>query len=120
MKKHIANLEEKIISDGIVRNKLNLEMNGEDVFLFGISRVPKEIKKLTKKITEQGKVAGIDFRYIENKKKHQKKPTECGVYSLFMIINILKGTKKPEDFLTDDFPDEEMQTFRNTYFNRDL
>jgi hypothetical protein len=81
---------------------------------------PKEIKKLIKKITEQGKVAGIDFRYIENKKKHQKKPTECGVYSLFMIINILKGTKKPEDFLTDDFPDEEMQTFRNTYFNRDL
>jgi 3-oxoacyl-[acyl-carrier-protein] synthase-3 len=38
-------LEENIISDGIVRNKLNLEMNGEDVFLFGISRVPKEIKK---------------------------------------------------------------------------
>lgn len=38
-------LEEKLISDGIVRNKLNLEMNGEDVFLFGISRVPKEIKK---------------------------------------------------------------------------
>lgn len=37
-------LEEKIISDGIVRNKLNIEMNGEDVFLFGISRVPKEIK----------------------------------------------------------------------------
>lgn len=38
-------LEENIISDGIVRNKLNLEMKGEDVFLFGISRVPKEIKK---------------------------------------------------------------------------
>jgi 3-oxoacyl-[acyl-carrier-protein] synthase-3 len=38
-------LEEKMISDGIVRNKLNLQMNGEDVFLFGISRVPREIKK---------------------------------------------------------------------------
>jgi 3-oxoacyl-[acyl-carrier-protein] synthase-3 len=37
-------LKEKIISEGIVRNKLNLQMNGEDVFLFGISRVPKEIK----------------------------------------------------------------------------
>jgi 3-oxoacyl-[acyl-carrier-protein] synthase-3 len=34
-----------MISDGIVRNKLNLQMNGEDVFLFGISRVPREIKK---------------------------------------------------------------------------
>jgi hypothetical protein len=78
------------------------------------------VKKLIKKIIEQGKVAGIDFRYIENKKNHQKKPTECGVYSLFMIINLLKETKKPEDFLTDNFPDEEMQKFRNQYFNSDL
>jgi len=81
---------------------------------------PKEVKKLIKKITEQGKVAGIDFRYIENKKDHQKKPTECGVYSLFMIINLLKETKKPEDFLTYEFPDEEMQKFRGQYFNSDL
>jgi hypothetical protein len=81
---------------------------------------PKEVKKLIKKITEQGKVAGIDFRYIENKKNHQKKPTECGVYSLFMIINLLKETKKPEDFLTYEFPDEEMQKFRGQYFNSDL
>ena len=81
---------------------------------------PKEVKKFIKKIIEQGKVVGIDFRYIENKKSHQKKPTECGVYSLFMIINLLKETKKPEDFLTDTFPDEEMQRFRNQYFNSEL
>jgi 3-oxoacyl-[acyl-carrier-protein] synthase-3 len=42
---NLNSLEEKLISDGIVRNELNLKMNGEDVFLFGISRVPKEIKK---------------------------------------------------------------------------
>jgi 3-oxoacyl-[acyl-carrier-protein] synthase-3 len=33
------------LSDGITRNQLNLQMNGEDVFLFGISKVPKEINK---------------------------------------------------------------------------
>ena len=28
--------------------------------------------------------------------------------------------KKPEDFLIDNFPDEEMQKFRNHYFNSEL
>lgn len=42
---NMNSLEDQFISEGIVRNKLNLQMNGEDVFLFGISRVPKEIKK---------------------------------------------------------------------------
>lgn len=37
-------LVEKNIQEGITRNSLNLEMNGEDVFLFGISKVPKEVK----------------------------------------------------------------------------
>jgi hypothetical protein len=69
---------------------------------------------------EQGKIAGIDFQYIENKKHHQKKPTECGVYSLFMIINLLKETKKPDDFITNTFPDEEIQKFRGQYFNSEL
>jgi 3-oxoacyl-[acyl-carrier-protein] synthase-3 len=36
---------EENISEGITRNAMNLQMNGEDVFLFGISRVPKEISK---------------------------------------------------------------------------
>jgi len=37
-----------------------------------------------------------------------------------MIINLLKETKKPEDFMTDNFPDEEMQKFRSQYFNVEL
>jgi hypothetical protein len=44
----------------------------------------------------------------------------CGVYSIFMIINLIKETKKPEDFMTVNFPDEEMQKFRNHYFNVEL
>jgi 3-oxoacyl-[acyl-carrier-protein] synthase-3 len=42
---NINSLIEKNIQEGITRNSLNLEMNGEDVFLFGITKVPKEIKK---------------------------------------------------------------------------
>jgi hypothetical protein len=81
---------------------------------------PKEVKRLIKTIKEQGKAIGIDFRYIENNKHHQKKPTECGVYALFMVINLLRNKMKPEDFIMDTFPDEEMQKFRGLYFNKEL
>ena len=81
---------------------------------------PKEIKRLIDKIKQQGKALGINFRYIENKKHHQKKPTECGMYALFMIINLLRETMKPEEFIIDIFPDEQMEKFRKLYFNQDL
>jgi hypothetical protein len=81
---------------------------------------PKEVKRLIDKIKQQGKTLGINFRYIENKKHHQKKPTECGMYALFMIINLLRETMKPEEFIVDIFPDEQMEKFRKLYFNQDL
>jgi hypothetical protein len=37
-----------------------------------------------------------------------------------MIINLLKETKKPEDFITNTFPDDEIQKFRGQYFNSEL
>jgi hypothetical protein len=37
-----------------------------------------------------------------------------------MIINLLRDVKKPEDFIVDTFPDEEMEKFRKLYFNSDL
>ena len=81
---------------------------------------PKEINQFINKIKNQGKQLGIDFTVFHNEKKHQKKPTECGIYSLFMIINLLKEIKGPEDFVKDIFPDEEMEKFRKLYFNDEL
>jgi hypothetical protein len=66
---------------------------------------------------KQGKALGLDFKYIVNNKEHQKRNTECGIYSLFMIINLLKETRTPEDFLTTLFTDKEMERFRNIFFN---
>ena len=42
------------------------------------------------------------------------------MYALFMIINLLRDNMKPEDFIVDIFPDEEMEQFRHKYFNKDL
>ena len=101
---------------------VSLKQNNRYIFFFDSTGTspPKEVKRLINKIKQQGKAWGINFRYIENKKHHQKKPTECGMYALFMIINLLRETMKPEDFIVDIFPDEQMEKFRKLYFNQDL
>jgi hypothetical protein len=68
---------------------------------------------------QQGKEVGINFKYIINNKQHQKSNTECGIYSLFMIANLLKETKTPHDFLTTIFTDKEMMEFRKIFFNKE-
>jgi hypothetical protein len=79
----------------------------------------KEINKFVKRIMQQGKEVGINFKYIINNKQHQKSNTECGIYSLFMIANLLKETKTPNDFLTTIFTDKEMMEFRKIFFNKE-
>ena len=72
-----------------------------------------------KKTIKPGKELGMHFKYIVNTKEHQKRDTECGIYSLFMITNLLKETRTPEDFLTTLFTDKEMERFRSIFFNHE-
>jgi hypothetical protein len=66
-----------------------------------------------------GRALGIGFKYYENRKQHQKRNTECGMYSLFMIVNLIEGTRTPEEFMRGDrIPDSHMLEFRKEYFNR--
>lgn len=79
----------------------------------------KEIREFVKTVIQQGRSIGIHFKYYENKKKHQKRNTECGMYSLFMIVNLIEGTRTPEDFMRGArIPDSHMLEFRKEYFNR--
>ena len=55
----------------------------------------------------------IDVRY--NTKQHQFKNSECGVYSIYFILEILKG-RTFEDVSNNIIKDEEMNEFRRKYF----
>jgi hypothetical protein len=82
-------------------------------------RPQKEIREFVKTVTQQGRAAGIRFKYHENRKEHQKRDTECGMYALFMIVNLIEGTRTPEEFMRGDrIPDSHMLEFRKEYFNR--
>ena len=77
---------------------------------------PNEVKELITKITKQGKQIGIDFDVLINKLEHQKTESECGMYCLYFIIQMLKD-KNNDYFLKNKIPDEEVFKLRKKYFN---
>lgn len=85
------------------------------------SKIPKQLMKLVENITAQGKRQSSNF-IIEfdeiHPHEHQKKNTECGMYSLFFLINMLTEKKKWDFFKKGLITDDEMQTYREKYFNK--
>lgn len=111
---------------------INIEKNDNFIFYFdsnGISP-PKQIKKLCERILkEANETLGMnDLMYYENKRSHQKSDTECGMYALYMIIELLlnsvsKGNAKTHDinyFMNTWIPDAKVEGLRNKYFNKSV
>lgn len=85
----------------------------------GGSAIPKEISVFVDKIQKQLISSGNDkYTFIINKKQHQKKNTECGMYSLYFIIQMLRtGNYRQFTEAKKTITDEEMEELRETYFN---
>ena len=90
---------------------------GEIYYFDSVGYAPdKQIKKFIDTVIKQGAKINIDFKYYENKVQHQKGDTECGMYSLFFIINMLNDIDF-NIFEKKKFTDKEMEIFRGKYFN---
>lgn len=90
---------------------------GEIYYFDSVGDAPdKQIVKLMNAITEQGKKVNIKFSQEINKKQHQFGDTECGMYSLYFIINMLRDISF-KTFQNEHFTDELMTQFREKYFN---
>ena len=131
LKKHIDNGIKKI---GIIFNTdphdkggehwISLFINIKNKFIFFFdsagNKIPNEIKLLVNKITEQGKKLNppINFAYDDTYPHvHQQSNTECGMYSLYFIINMLEDKLTREFLKTKVIPDEMMINYRKLYFN---
>ncbi len=87
------------------------------------NKPPEEILKLVRKIQDQGRTLKkpIEFQYDENHPfEHQMKDTECGVYSLYFLVHMLKDKLHKDYLKTKKLPDEYIEKFRKIYFNPDL
>jgi hypothetical protein len=74
-----------------------------------------EIKKARKNPNNKYNniLKNIDIRY--NKYQHQKKNTECGVYSINFILRCVKG-ENFDDIIKNITPDDEINKCRQVYF----
>ena len=80
---------------------------------------PKQVKALVKRIKAQGRAIGKNFSYEHNSFEHQMEDTECGIYTLYFIINMLKG-RNFSYFKQNRIADETMMKLRKKYFNQQL
>ena len=78
---------------------------------------PAEVGNLIKKVQAQGNKLGIKFKVQINKRKHQLKNTECGVYSINFIVEQLEG-KPFKEVCNTIIRDEAMNSRRQLYFSR--
>ena len=84
-------------------------------------RTSKFINRFAReKIIKQGDALGIDFKYIKNKKRHQYRTSECGMYCLYFIIQMLTTNKSFESFSTNKIKDIQMIRLRKKLFNQSL
>lgn len=82
-------------------------------------KIPDEVKSLVNRIKEQSKI-GLHkkLKFIDNAPmEHQHENTECGIYSLYTIIQLLNGNTTPQKIRRKRIPDAHMEEFRNIYFN---
>ncbi|GAI07732.1 unnamed protein product, partial [marine sediment metagenome] len=54
--------------------------------------IPKQIHKFAKIVKQQGAGINMDFDIKINKKRHQYSESECGMYSLYFIIQLIHDT----------------------------
>ena len=141
LKKHLSKGKQKI---GIIFNTdkhneggshwislfINIEKGKNYIFFFDSNGVtaPPEIKVLRDRILNEAKndLGITDLTYYENKKSHQKGNTECGMYSLYLIIELLTeaelddGVHTIDYFMNDWIPDKTVQRLREVYYNKDM
>ena len=81
---------------------------------------PSEIMSLVSRLKKQGLKESVPmvFTFDQNYPKvHQLTTSECGMYSLFFIINMITDTLTNEQLKTKTIPDKVMVNLRNKYFN---
>jgi hypothetical protein len=81
---------------------------------------PTEVMTFVKKVQQQGLEHSppIHFKFDQNyPKEHQYSTTECGMYSLYFIINMLEDKLTSQYLKTHVITDQQMIDYRKKYFN---
>ena len=98
---------------------LFIDIKRKFIFYFDSNgdKVPREIMILIERIEKQGNEINIDFTTYFNRKEHQYSNTECGMYSLYFLNQMITTNKSPREFNSKRIPDKDVEELRKIYFN---
>lgn len=80
------------------------------------SSPPNEVQLLIERLQEQAEELGFELKYDYSKIRHQYENSECGVYSIYFIIQLLEGKKTFESMQKTRIPDKVVNDKRNYFF----
>ena len=96
---------------------INIDKKGIYYFDSYGERISKFINRFAKKVIDQGNELGMKFNFIKNKRRHQYKTSECGMYCIYFIIQMIKDEESFEEFTQTLIPDDKMLDLRRKLFN---
>lgn len=99
---------------------LFINLKKKFIFFFDSNgmEMPKQIKVFCDRVMKQAEELNIKLKLDENAPFiHQEGNTECGMYSLYFIISLLRDTHNYSFFKNTKISDEAMEKMRDKYFN---
>ena len=101
---------------------ISLFINLKKKFIFFFdsngTKMPDQIKVFCDRVIKQAKDLNIDLEFDQNAPfAHQEGNTECGMYSLYLIVTLLRDTHNYSFFKKTKISDEAMEKMRDKYFN---
>ena len=86
----------------------------KEVYFFDsyADKPPKRVRKFIKTVEDQSTQIGNKYEYIRNTTRHQYSNSECGMYCLYIIVQLLNG-KLGRISIKNKIPDENMKKLRN-------
>jgi len=87
----------------------------------GTDFIPREVEQLALTLTQQinhhykDKKIRKQFQFVKNKKQFQFKNSECGMFSMFFLIQFLKKCTF-QQLINTNINDEKVHKFRNIYY----
>ena len=102
---------------------LFINLKKKFVFFFDSNgtKMPREVKEFTNRIISQALQLNINLTLDQNAPfVHQEGNTECGMYSLYLIISLIQDTHNYNFFKNTKISDDAMEKLRDRYFNNEL
>lgn len=98
-----------------------IDLKNKYIFYFDSNgvNIPKQVKILNERLIKQFKSdTNINLTHYVNKLQHQYQDGTCGIYALYVLIQLLTENTTPKYIMNNKIPDLLMQELRFKYYNK--